>query len=146
MLEIRDLWADYGGAPVLRGVSLDVAAGEVVGLVGPNGSGKTTLVRAVTRVMPLRSGEVRLLGEDCRGLTRAALARRVAVVPQNPALPEGFTVWRWSSWVAPLTCGCYNPRGRRTWRRRAGPWSRRAPMRSPPASPTSSRAASDSRW
>ena len=63
MLKIRDLWADYGGAPVLRGVSLDVAAGEVVGLVGPNGSGKTTLVRAVTRVMPLRSGEVRLLGQ-----------------------------------------------------------------------------------
>jgi iron complex transport system ATP-binding protein len=42
--------------------------------------------------MPLRSGEVRLLGEDVRTLTRAALARRVAVVPQNPALPEGFTV------------------------------------------------------
>ena len=92
MLEIRGIWADYSGAPVLRGVSLDVAAGEVVGLVGPNGSGKTTLVRAVTRVMPLRSGEVRLLGEDSRTLTRAALARRVAVVPQNPALPEGFTV------------------------------------------------------
>jgi iron complex transport system ATP-binding protein len=92
MLEIQSIWADYGGAPVLRGVSLDVAAGEVVGLVGPNGSGKTTLVRAVTRVMPLRSGEVRLLGEDSRTLTSAALARRVAVVPQNPALPEGFTV------------------------------------------------------
>ena len=92
MLEIRDLWADYGGTPVLRGVSLDVPAGEVVGLVGPNGSGKTTLVRAVTRVMPLRSGEARLLGDDCRALTRAELARRVAVVPQNPALPEGFTV------------------------------------------------------
>ena len=90
MLEIRDIWADYGGAPMLRGVSLDVAAGEVVGLVGPNGSGKTTLVRGVTRVMPLRSGEVRLLGEDCRTLTRAALARRVAVVPQSAALPEGF--------------------------------------------------------
>lgn len=92
MLEIRDLRADYGGALVLRGVSLDVAAGEVVGLVGPNGSGKTTLVRAVTRVIPLRSGEARLLGEDCRALTRAELARRVAVVPQNAALPEGFTV------------------------------------------------------
>ena len=92
MLEIQDLWADYGGAPVLRGVSLQVAAGEVVGLVGPNGSGKTTLVRAVTRLIPLRSGEVRLLGGDCRALTSAALARRVAVVPQNPSLPEGFTV------------------------------------------------------
>jgi len=92
MLEIKDLRADYGGAPVLRGVSLDVAAGEVAGLVGPNGSGKTTLVRAITRVTPIRSGEARLLGEDCRALTRAALARRVAVVPQNAALPEGFTV------------------------------------------------------
>ena len=92
MLETRDLWADYGGAPVLRGVSLNVAAGEVVGLVGPNGSGKTTLVRAVTRVMPVRSGEVRLLGEDSRTLTRAAMACRVAVVPQSPVLPDGFTV------------------------------------------------------
>jgi iron complex transport system ATP-binding protein len=92
MLEIRDLWVDYGGPPILRGVSLDVAAGEVVGLVGPNGSGKTTLVRAVTRVVRTRSGEVRILGDDSRALRRAVLARRVAVVPQNPALPEGFTV------------------------------------------------------
>jgi iron complex transport system ATP-binding protein len=92
MLEIRNLWADYGGDAVLRGVSLDVAAGEVVGLVGPNGSGKTTLVRTVTRVMPASSGEVRLMGDDCRTLSRAALARRVAVVPQSPALPEGFAV------------------------------------------------------
>lgn len=92
MLETRDLRADYGSAPVLQGVSLDVAAGEVVGLVGPNGSGKTTLVRAVTRVIPVRSGEVRLGNDDCRTLTRAALARRVAVVPQSPVLPNGFTV------------------------------------------------------
>ncbi len=92
MLAIRDLRADYGGTPVLQGVSLDVAAGEVVGLVGPNGSGKTTLVRAVTRVIPVRSGEVRLGNDDCRALTRPALARRVAVVPQSPVLPNGFTV------------------------------------------------------
>lgn len=91
MLEIRGLHTRYGERPVLRGLDLAVAPGEVVGLVGPNGCGKTTLIRAVTRLVPWAGGEVLILGEPASRLSRQELSRRVAVVPQSPALPVGYT-------------------------------------------------------
>lgn len=91
MLEIARLRVSYGERSVLRGIDLSVAAGEVVGLVGPNGCGKTTLLKAITRVIPWRSGEVLLEGAAASELSRGELARRVAVVPQNPVLPVGYT-------------------------------------------------------
>jgi iron complex transport system ATP-binding protein len=75
----------------LRDVSLELAPGELLGLVGPNGSGKTTLFRAVTALVPALAGEVRIAGWDTAGLPQRELARLVAVVPQNPQLPEAFT-------------------------------------------------------
>lgn len=91
MLSVRDLHVSYDGHPVLRGVSLAARAGEVVAVVGPNGCGKTTLIRAITRVVPWERGEV-LAGEvPVRYLRQRELARLVAVVPQNPVLPLGYT-------------------------------------------------------
>jgi len=91
MLDVAGLRVAYGERPVLQGVDLSVSAGEVVGLVGPNGCGKTTLLKAITRVLPWAGGEVLLLGESASKLSRQELSRRVAVVPQNPALPVGYT-------------------------------------------------------
>jgi iron complex transport system ATP-binding protein len=91
MLSIRDLHAGYGNREVLRGVDLNVAAGEVVALVGPNGCGKTTLLNAMTRLAPLRAGEITLDGRSVQSFTARELARRIAVVPQQPAIPTGFT-------------------------------------------------------
>lgn len=93
---VRGLVAGYGPAgrgkaPVLRGVNLNVAAGELVTLVGPNGSGKTTLIRALTGGLRAWSGEVRLRGDDVTTLRPMEIARRAAVVEQDPALPDGFT-------------------------------------------------------
>jgi len=76
---------------VLRDLSLAVAGGELVGLVGPNGCGKTTLIRAITKVVKPVSGGVRLCGDEVGALPQAEVARRVAVVPQEPVLPEAFT-------------------------------------------------------
>jgi iron complex transport system ATP-binding protein len=75
----------------LRDVSLRLAAGELVGLVGPNGSGKTTLIRAVTKTVVPAGGEINLCGDNVTSLSQAEIARRVAVVPQEPLLPEAFT-------------------------------------------------------
>jgi iron complex transport system ATP-binding protein len=75
----------------LHGLALSVAAGEVVGLVGPNGSGKTTFIRAVTGVVKPVAGEILLGGADAQTLSAQERARRVAVVPQSAHLPDAFT-------------------------------------------------------
>jgi iron complex transport system ATP-binding protein len=95
LLTVRALTVAYTSGKrtlvALRELSLAVAPGELVGLVGPNGCGKTTLIRAVTKVVKPVSGEVRLCDEPIGSLSQTELARRVAVVPQEPALPEAFT-------------------------------------------------------
>ena len=81
-----------GGADVLRGIDLDVAPGEVVGLLGRNGAGKTTLLRTATRVIAPDAGSVRVDGDPVTALSRRELARRVAVVPQETHVPFPFRV------------------------------------------------------
>src|SRR5436309_6899996 len=73
-------------------LSFDIAAGEIVGVIGPNSSGKTTLIRLLTRVLEPGSGEIRLEGVPVRRLSRVDLARRVAVVPQGILPQFPFTV------------------------------------------------------
>jgi iron complex transport system ATP-binding protein len=81
----------YGKRTVLHSISLETKPGEVLGIVGPNGSGKSTLIRGITRLISPSSGQIFLDGQNIASMSRLALAQLVAVVPQNPALPELFT-------------------------------------------------------
>jgi len=95
LLDIRGLTVDYSTAReqrvALRDVDLRIGAGELLGLVGPNGSGKTTLIRAVTNVVRPLAGEILIGGDNGRSLSQRELAQRLAVVPQDPVLPDGFS-------------------------------------------------------
>lgn len=91
-LQLSHLCAGYGRQLILRDCSLTVNAGEVVALVGPNGAGKSTLIRAVSGVVSVRSGQVRLNGDDLLRLSPVRRARLIAVAPQMIHLPEAFTV------------------------------------------------------
>ena len=77
---------------VLHSVSLALAGGELVALVGTNGSGKTTLLRLLTGVLQPDAGSVTFEGRPISEWRRAELARRVAVLPQQLDLPPGFRV------------------------------------------------------
>jgi ABC-type Mn2+/Zn2+ transport system ATPase subunit len=87
-LSARGLSCDYGDGPVLRNVDLDIAPGEVVGIVGPSGCGKSTLLKAFAGTIPARHGGIRVFGEP---LTRQTAHRYISFVPQtsavNPAVP-----------------------------------------------------------
>jgi iron complex transport system ATP-binding protein len=81
-----------GTRPVLRDLSLALRPGEMVAMVGPNGSGKTTILRLLAGMLRPDAGTVRIDGRDVADWRRDALARRVAVLPQQLDLPAGFRV------------------------------------------------------
>jgi len=97
LAEFRGVSFAYPASPerrpfAIEELSFDIAAGEIVGVIGPNSSGKTTVIRLLTRVLEPGSGEIRLEGVPVRRLSRVDLARRVAVVPQGTLPQFPFTV------------------------------------------------------
>ena len=91
VLAARGLRKRYGGADVVAGVALQVAAGECFGLLGPNGAGKTTTLRLCLGLTHADAGEIELLGEPVPARAREA-RRGVGVVPQFDNLDPDFTV------------------------------------------------------
>jgi len=84
LLEIDALEAGYDDALVLRGVSLNAGADEIVAVIGPNGAGKSTMLKAVYGLVTRRSGSVRFDGEDVTGMRPDRLTRRgLNFVPQT---------------------------------------------------------------
>ena len=93
MLEVRDLCVSYGGMPALKGVSLTVAAGEIVALLGNNGAGKTTTLKTVSGLLVPRAGEVLLDGEPLRGTPPHLIVRKgIAHVPEGRHVFNRLTV------------------------------------------------------
>jgi len=93
MLEVRDLVAGYGLGVVIEGVTFDVAAGEVVCLLGRNGVGKTTTLRSVMGLVRPRAGRVRLEGEEITGRQPFQVARRgIGYVPDDRRIFADLTV------------------------------------------------------
>lgn len=90
-MQLQDVTLAYGPRVVLHDISFETRPGEILGIVGPNGCGKSTLIRGITRVMPLASGRILIDGRDAARIPQNEMARLVAVVPQNPTLPEAFT-------------------------------------------------------
>ncbi len=92
MIRLDGITADYRGRTALRDVDVAIARGERVALVGPNGAGKSTLLRVLAGVLRPVRGSVELDGTPLARLDRPAIARRLAVVPQQVTLPFATTV------------------------------------------------------
>jgi branched-chain amino acid transport system ATP-binding protein len=93
VLEIANLSSAYGRIEVLKGVSLEVRAGEVVALIGSNGAGKTTLLRALSGVQPISGGEIRFLGEQIHRLpAHRRVARGILQSPEGRQIFGPLTV------------------------------------------------------
>lgn len=107
MLEAKGLKIAYGDAVAVWEVTLRLAKGEFVCIVGPNGSGKTTLVNAIARLLPIQSGSLYLDGND---ITRAGAKEvcnyGVAIIPEGRKLFGHMTV------EENLEIGCYRPAAR----------------------------------
>ncbi|KRW93799.1 ABC transporter ATP-binding protein [Paracoccus sp. PXZ] len=93
MLELSNVSTSYGPVAMLRGVSMTIGKGELVCLLGPNGAGKSTTFKALTGLLPLDGGEVRLMGRDISRLgTEKLAALGVGFVPEGRRLFPSLTV------------------------------------------------------
>jgi len=92
VLNAEAVTVEMRGRAILRDVTLALAPGERVALVGPNGAGKSTLLRAMAGTLKPTAGRVLLGGLPIAGLERSEVARRLAVVPQQTALPFAMKV------------------------------------------------------
>ncbi len=93
MLEVRDLRVSYGRIRALQGVSLDVAEGEIVALIGANGAGKSSTMNTISGVVRAAAGEIRLDGESLVGLPSHRVVRRgVVQVPEGRLIFAGLTI------------------------------------------------------
>ncbi|MCX7618942.1 ABC transporter ATP-binding protein [Tepidiforma sp.] len=91
-LAVERLTLAHGRRDVVRDVSFDIVAGEMVAILGPNGSGKSTLLRGMARLHPPRSGRVLLDGRDIRAMNSRHVARVLAILPQAPSSGLDLTV------------------------------------------------------
>jgi iron complex transport system ATP-binding protein len=82
------------GHEILRGVSLTVAPGELVGLIGPNGAGKSTLLKVISGLWGHTAGKIEVLDQPLKRYSPRKIAQVVAQVPQITALDFPFTVWQ----------------------------------------------------
>jgi branched-chain amino acid transport system ATP-binding protein len=106
MLEVSDLHSYYGDAHVLQGVTLTVAEGEIVALLGRNGMGKTTLIRSIMNLRQpvVRRGRITFHGEALNALPPHAIAKRkIGLVPQGRRLFKSLTVVEHLTMIKPAS-------------------------------------------
>ena len=93
MLKINDLCVSYGGIEAVKGISLEVPEGSIVTLIGANGAGKSTTLRAISGLVPIKSGTIEFLGERIDGVPSEKLVGRgITLVPEGRRVFSDLTV------------------------------------------------------
>ncbi len=93
MLQVKDLYVNYGAIKALKGINLDVDQGEIVTLIGANGAGKSTLLHTISGIVRPASGSVIFEGKHCEKLdSRAIVKAGITQVPEGRHIFPGLTV------------------------------------------------------
>jgi branched-chain amino acid transport system ATP-binding protein len=112
-LEVHNISAGYGSFRALFGVSIEVRAGEAVGVIGPNGAGKTTLLRVISKIISPEAGQVMMQGQDLRRVAAHRVVEMgIAHVPEHRRLFPRLTV------EENLRMGAFHPEARRRFAER----------------------------
>ncbi len=93
ILETQNIYGGYTKEPVIKGVSLKIAEGDFLGILGPNGGGKSTLLRLMSRALMPSKGNTELLGKDIFKMNAKAVAKKIAFIPQITLINFSFTVY-----------------------------------------------------
>ena len=93
MLEVTDLCVNYGGIKALKGISFSVEEGQICTLIGANGAGKSTALRAISGLVPVKSGSIRFRNQEIAGLdTQKVVEKGVVLVPEGRRVFDNLTV------------------------------------------------------
>ena len=93
MLEVTDLCVNYGGIKALKGISFSVEEGQICTLIGANGAGKSTALRAISGLVPVKSGSIRFKDQEIAGLdTQKVVEKGVVLVPEGRRVFDNLTV------------------------------------------------------
>ncbi|GHV86722.1 iron ABC transporter [Spirochaetia bacterium] len=92
MLEIKNLYAGYNDADVIKNISLEARRGEILCIAGPNGCGKSTLLKTIARLLPYR-GSITIDGQNAASFTRKDLAKKIALLGQSSQIYFPYTVY-----------------------------------------------------
>jgi len=93
LIELKEIYKSFGNQPVLRGISLTISAGEILGVIGASGSGKSTLIRCINGLEDIQSGEIIVKGQYMTNRRNSREARKIiGIVFQNFNLFPHFTV------------------------------------------------------
>lgn len=112
MLEVRDLRLHYGGIQAVKGVSFEVAQGELVALIGANGAGKTSTLKALARMLPQATGEVRLNPTNQASIDIMRLPAHELVAYGVALVPEGRGVFARQTVLENLQLGAFRVKDR----------------------------------
>jgi branched-chain amino acid transport system ATP-binding protein len=102
LLDLKDVRVHYGKAEAIKGVSIEVAEGTVVGNIGANGAGKSTILKAVSGLIPITSGEIWFMGKRIDRMTPHNIVKLGVV-----HIPEGRRLFPYMSVLANLKIGAY---------------------------------------
>ena len=90
-ISVQNVSHSYGENIVLKDVSIDFETGKFSAILGPNGCGKTTLFNLISRVLPLKSGQIKIAGRAIGDYDAKSLAQNLSVLPQTMRVPEFMT-------------------------------------------------------
>ncbi|MGL1920227.1 MAG: ABC transporter ATP-binding protein [Hyphomicrobiales bacterium] len=88
----KNITLSYQRHEIITNLDLEINPNEITAIIGPNGCGKSTLLRGLTCLLAPAEGEVTLDGKPTQQWAKKTLAKRIAILPQNPSAPEGLTV------------------------------------------------------
>ena len=112
MLEVRDLHLHYGGIQAVKGISFDVGQGELVALIGANGAGKTSTLKALARMLPQATGQVRLNLDNPAAIDLMRLPAHELIAHGVALVPEGRGVFARQTVLENLKLGAFRVKDR----------------------------------
>ena len=91
-LKAQEVEIGYGDYTIINNLDVEIPDGKVTSIIGPNGCGKSTLLKALSRLLSIKNGEIKLDGENIHTQSTKEIAKKIAILPQTPEVADGLTV------------------------------------------------------